>query len=1057
MRKKINYFFYSIIVFIGLFILSSCGGSSKKISDSKSDSSIIESSNSNESIKESNSNKDESKESLEKTNESDNNSESSKVESKESSTKEESSSTSIPEVETTYKVYHYQEELDKDGYKLKALEEIPGTSSYLTEAETKDYQGFIAQKFEQEIIMPDGSTEIRIYYNRPRYEVKVEKTGSGTVTGSGTYKEGQTATCTQEASYGYEFEGWYVCDTFITNDASYSFIVGENTTVYCKFKNQTINYQVNHLKENVNNNEYTLIEGDSRTLSGDSFSQTNAIANSYIGFSPKEIEQKEINPDGSTVVNIYYERNKHTVSISNLSPERGSASGAGKFKYGSDVTVNASANTGYEFDGWYINNERVSQNPKYTFTMDDSNVSLEARFNVQIIEYPVYHYQETLSGTYALVGQADVLSGEAFTMTNAKANTYEGFTAKTIEQKEINPDGTTTVCIYYDRIIRSVSIDYDTTKGSVTGIGTYKYGLSITVTATPLDAYEFDGWYINNTLKNSNTPYTFSIGLDDISLEARFKYKNANYTVEHYKENIDDSNYTIVSNATQTLSGTAYSLTNATAKSYTGFTVKEVEQKEINPDGSTVVKVYYNRVRYSFTIVNKNSSSGSVSGSGTYKYEQVATAKATAYTGYYFAGFSDSNNATSISNSSATRTYTITSNKTIYAYFNTNQHDINLNVTGTNKSNVTISGTTSSYGYYYYGYTYTVTVSISDNSFISIQVGDNALVMASTYEFTMPDKDIDVYVNVSSMIRDGNKIYFGIYPQTEVKDSPTLTQLNKNISGYPTTSSFNGWLTYDYFDASLTNSYYMYYKDVVYNSAYYRAVYFTKYRPNQTTGTASTSTSISSQDDNNYLVNSVYWFKYEPITWTILEEKDGNALIIADLILDTREIYCSDSTSKVNHYVNFTTNPGSTFTGNAYANNYELSNMRRWLNAQFASQVFTTTQVSMINTTEVDNSASQSSSVSNNYYSNNTSDLLFLLSYQEYDKYFPDNTGTTVATDYAKCQGFNTMNSYWWLRTAGRNNGALVDAVNSSYGSYNTYSACNTYGGVRPACWVTLP
>lgn len=42
--------------------------------------------------------------------------------------------------------------------------------------------------------------------------------------------------------------------------------------------------------------------------------------------------------------------------------------------------------------------------------------------------------------------------------------------------------------------------------------------------------------------------------------------------------------------------------TNVTANNYTGFTAQTITQQEINPDGSTVVNVYYNRQTFKVTL-----------------------------------------------------------------------------------------------------------------------------------------------------------------------------------------------------------------------------------------------------------------------------------------------------------------------------------------------------------------------------------------------------------------------------------------------------------------------
>lgn len=75
------------------------------------------------------------------------------------------------------------------------------------------------------------------------------------------------------------------------------------------------NYKVEHWLQNKNLNGYYLLSEDTQIKTGDSLSQTDAQPNSYKGFIPESIEQKQIKRDGSTVVKIYYDRKKINVSF----------------------------------------------------------------------------------------------------------------------------------------------------------------------------------------------------------------------------------------------------------------------------------------------------------------------------------------------------------------------------------------------------------------------------------------------------------------------------------------------------------------------------------------------------------------------------------------------------------------------------------------------------------------------------------------------------------------------------------------------------------------------
>ena len=308
-------------------------------------------------------------------------------------------------------------------------------------------------------------------------------------------------------------------------------------------------------------------------------------------------------------------------------------------------------------------------------------------------------------------------------------------------------------------------------------------------------------------------------------------------------------------------------------------------------------------------------------------------------------------------------------------------------------------------------------------------------------------KDSDEYFtkSLNALISDNgfytyrDSLYFGMYPQNLVEDSSTNTSLNTLVTK-PTSTSFNGWASYEYYiNGSKSN--YMWYIDVDYNNDTYRGVYFTSYRPYNTT-----SNGTGYQDDNGYYTNTIYWFRYDPIKWLILSEEKGKKLIIADLILDSQDYNPSDSSSQYSHN-----------GGTGYTNNYELSNIRKWLNDNFYNTAFNDSQKEMILTTSVDNSVSSTGYSSNDYACNDTNDKIFLLSYEEVMSLFTSpEKRKAQGSDYAKCQGLYVYNSYsyWWLRSP--YNYYSINARDVGYGGsiHSDDYVINTYRGIRPACWI---
>ncbi len=301
---------------------------------------------------------------------------------------------------------------------------------------------------------------------------------------------------------------------------------------------------------------------------------------------------------------------------------------------------------------------------------------------------------------------------------------------------------------------------------------------------------------------------------------------------------------------------------------------------------------------------------------------------------------------------------------------------------------------------------------------------------------------------------DMTKVYFGEYPQTEVtdendSDKSLRNSLNMAAGSVPAAGSPGKWTDYGYYIEGAVSEY-MWYLDVVYQGSRYRGVYFTSYRPYLTTGSPSEG---SHQSKNGYNTNTAYWYKYEPIEWRILEQKDGKALLMANIILDSQQYYHTDSGTR--------TVDGKT----VYPSDYKESDIRAWLNGTFLDTAFDELSKRLIETTTVDYSTKDSGSVSLN-----TQDKVFLLSRQEIsntsygfsssDSY--DEARQLKSTDYAKVQGVLVYrddsrylgNCLWWTRSIPNANSAYIvgDVGNSDYRTGVTAQSC----GVVPALWIKL-
>lgn len=189
-----------------------------------------------------------------------------------------------------------------------------------------------------------------------------------------------------------------------------------------------------------------------------------------------------------------------------------------------------------------------------------------------------------------------------------------------------------------------------------------------------------------------------------------------------------------------------------------------------------------------------------------------------------------------------------------------------------------------------------------------------------------------------------------------------------------------------------------------------------------------------------------YYFKVEPLRWRVLTQQDGKAFLMCDTALDMMPFQSHVDVQSDASYVNYYGAPAGTY----YANDYQFSEIRYWLNHEFLNAAFSSLPLGVLAKFGVDNSAPsilQMDGVS--YPCNNTKDYIALLSFDEvtntdYGFRFgpsefltPDSTKRVHASDYTVARGafyFDGEYEYcaqYWLRTAGSTDAYSIGYVES--------------------------
>ena len=295
-----------------------------------------------------------------------------------------------------------------------------------------------------------------------------------------------------------------------------------------------------------------------------------------------------------------------------------------------------------------------------------------------------------------------------------------------------------------------------------------------------------------------------------------------------------------------------------------------------------------------------------------------------------------------------------------------------------------------------------------------------------------------------------NSIYFGSYPQTLVTDTTTTSALTE-LAGTRGTSSWSK------IEKSVNNASYttLRYKDIDYDGSMYRVIDIIEYI-NYNSAEPRNNDYYPYQRLNGYIEGELYCFKFEDIKWDILKESDVKAVILSSLTLDASYYEKVERTTKWMHN-----------GGTGYANNYSLSDIRKWLNDYFYDNAFNELQKSIIEETTVYNHKDSTGNLNNTLTCINTADNVFILSVQEVNEYMPNKDSrkynTNSVSDYAKCLNASTgsdWGSYWLLRSPHDGSesykGTEIEVVNGVSGDITSSFVSYQFFGIKPAITITL-
>ncbi|MDD7913211.1 InlB B-repeat-containing protein [Polaribacter ponticola] len=435
---------------------------------------------------------------------------------------------------------------------------------------------------------------------------------------------------------------------------------------------------------NLANEDFTLTAGSPAEDSGDNSYVTTTsdlLGNQRVFNTTVDMGAYET---GSTPSTVVINRTLTTSVVGNGTVTTNPNPSNGTYTDGLVVTITATPDTGYQFDGW--SGDATGTVSSLSVTMDadkayTANFSLIKRtLTINATNGTVTPNSYPVNGTY--------LDGSVVTLTPTPNTGYQfdgwsGDVSGTINPLSITMDADKTATAMFSLIpVVQRTLTINATNGTVATNpnptnGTYDEGTVVGLTATPAAGYQFDGW----SGDASGATASVNVTMDgDKTITATFSLIQRTLT-------INATNGTVVTNPNPTNgtydNGTVVGLTATPAAGYqfdgwSGDASGATASVNVTMDGDKTITATFSLIQRTLTI---NATNGTVvtnpnPTNGTYDNGTVVGLTATPAAGYQFDGWSgDASGATASVN------VTMDADKTITATFSLIQRTLTINAT----------------------------------------------------------------------------------------------------------------------------------------------------------------------------------------------------------------------------------------------------------------------------------------------------------------------------------------------------------------------------------------
>ena len=327
---------------------------------------------------------------------------------------------------------------------------------------------------------------------------------------------------------------------------------------------------------------------------------------------------------------------QYTIEVVSDNPMMGTVTGGGTYQYGDTIVIAATPYVGFEFISWTDGN---TDNPRTIIVTE--NATYTAHFSLQQCVIKTEVTPEG-AGTVDGGGTYDYGSTIQLVVHNNTGYRFQMWGDGAITNpRTIFVEGDATYTAVFEPLPYEITTECDPVEGgTVSGAGTYYYGTTATLTATPNENYIFLCWSDGI----ASNPRTVTVT------------GNAHYKALFFLNGTPEYTITVVANnpllGTVTGSGTypegstvEISATPNEGSVFTGWDDGNTD----NPRSIVVtqdmeyIAMFTKIETYTITVRAENPLLGTTYGSGEYPLNQLVNIGAVPTMGYYFTGWQDGN------------------------------------------------------------------------------------------------------------------------------------------------------------------------------------------------------------------------------------------------------------------------------------------------------------------------------------------------------------------------------------------------------------------------------